>query len=77
MLKDKPMKKNLPTVPSFKMTGNSDVAEEKKKWIKLLDEYEHFPDDSFIHPFFGAMTKENTGIMVYKHIDHHLKQFNC
>lgn len=77
MLKDKPMKKNLPTVPSFKITQNTDVAEEKKKWITLLDEYEHFSDERFIHPFFGAMTKENTGIMVYKHIDHHLRQFNC
>ncbi|HEY4874729.1 MAG TPA: DUF1569 domain-containing protein [Puia sp.] len=77
MLKDKPIKKNLPTVPSFKITQNTDVAQEKKKWVKLLEEYEHFSNDGFIHPFFGAMTKENTGYMVYKHIDHHLRQFNC
>jgi hypothetical protein len=77
MLKDEPIKKNLPTVPSFKVTENTDVAEEKKKWLKLLDEYEHFSNDGFIHPFFGAMTKENTGYMAYKHIDHHLRQFNC
>ncbi|MEP6747303.1 MAG: DUF1569 domain-containing protein [Bacteroidota bacterium] len=76
MMKDEPMKKNMPTVPSFKIKENVDFAEEKTKWIKLLDEYAHFSNDGFIHPFFGSMTKENTGYMVYKHIDHHLRQFN-
>jgi Protein of unknown function (DUF1569) len=76
MMKDVPIKKNLPTVPSFKIKENTDVVEEKKKWIRLLNEYDHFSNDGFIHPFFGAMTKENTGYMVYKHIDHHLRQFN-
>lgn len=76
MMKDEPMKKNLPTVPSFKIKENTNVAEEKKKWIRLLDEYENFSNDGFIHPFFGAMTKKDTGYMVYKHADHHLRQFN-
>jgi len=77
MLKDEPMKKNLPTVSSFIIKGNSDVAEEKKKWIELLHGYASFSNDGFIHPFFGAMTKENTGYVVYKHADHHLKQFGA
>ena len=76
MLKDEPIKKNLPTVPSFKVKENLNVAEEKKKWIGLLEEYKDFSTDGFIHPFFGAMTKEQTGYVVYKHIDHHLRQFN-
>ncbi len=76
MMKDEPMKKNLPTVPSFKIKENTDVAREKMKWIKLIDEYKNLSNNGFIHPFFGAMTKENTGYMVYKHIDHHLRQFN-
>jgi hypothetical protein len=71
------MKKNLPTVSSFIIKGNSDVAEEKKKWIELLHGYASFSNDGFIHPFFGAMTKENTGYVVYKHADHHLKQFGA
>lgn len=76
ILKDEPMKKNLPTVPTFKINEQVVFAEEKKKWLKLLDEYKHFSNDGFIHPFFGAMTKENTGYVVDKHIDHHLRQFN-
>lgn len=76
MMKDEPVKKNLPTVPSFKVKENVGFADEKKKWITLLGEYEHFSNDGFVHPFFGAMTKEQTGLLVYKHIDHHLRQFN-
>lgn len=75
MMKDEPMKKNLPTVPSFIIKDNTDVATEKRKWIQLLQEYEHFSNQGFIHPFFGAMTKENTGYIAYKHSDHHLRQF--
>lgn len=76
MMKDEPLKKNLPTVPGFKIKSHADFAEEKKKWLMLLDEYKDFSNEGFIHPFFGAMTKENTGYVVYKHIDHHLRQFN-
>jgi Protein of unknown function (DUF1569) len=76
MLKDEPMKKNLPTVPSFKVRDQIIVEDEKIKWTKLLDEYENYSGNGFIHPFFGMMTKEQTGYMAYKHIDHHLKQFN-
>src|SRR6476646_3953277 len=39
MLKDRPMKQNLPTVPSFKMKGSGDVAAAKADWIKLLNEH--------------------------------------
>ena len=77
MMKDKPVKKNLPTVPSFIIKDHAGFEEEKTKWISLLEEYPYSSNDHFIHPFFGSMTKENTGYMVYKHIDHHLRQFNC
>lgn len=76
MLKDEPIKRNLPTVPSFKIKEHPDFNEEKKKWLASLGQYEHFANEDFIHPFFGAMTKENTGYIVYKHADHHLRQFN-
>ncbi|MDB5227712.1 MAG: hypothetical protein JWN78_1905 [Bacteroidota bacterium] len=76
MMKDVPMKKNLPTVPSFKIKETPNVDEEKSKWINLINEYEYFFNEGFIHPFFGAMTKENTGYLAYKHADHHLRQFN-
>ena len=29
------------------------------------------------HPFFGKMTKEEWARITFKHLDHHLRQFNC
>jgi len=42
-----------------------------------MKEYDHYSNDGFIHPFFGKLTKEQAGYMAYKHIDHHLRQFNA
>lgn len=75
MLKDEPVKKNIPTVPSFVITGDGDVEAEKARWVGLLGDYTHHNKESFIHPFFGKMTREQAGIVCYKHADHHLKQF--
>jgi len=77
MLKDdKPLGRNVPTVPAFVIKENGDFLSEKAKWISLLNGYDQLSNSGFIHPFFGKMTKEQIGYIVYKHIDHHLRQFN-
>jgi hypothetical protein len=76
MLKDEPMKPDLPTVPSFKISGNGDVAAAKAEWIALIAEHARENSAGFIHPFFGKLTAEQAGRMAYKHTDHHLRQFN-
>jgi len=76
MMKDEPVKHNLPTVPSFKITDNGDVTAAKKEWLNLINEYNGKTPAGFIHPFFGQLTAEQAGQMAYKHIDHHLRQFN-
>lgn len=73
---DKPLDKNIPTSDQFKVvesTGN--MESEKDNWILLIKEYENFSNPNFIHDFFGKMTKEQIGILAYKHTDHHLRQF--
>jgi hypothetical protein len=75
LLKDGPLKKNMPTVPAFRITGDGDVPAEKANWIALIEEYASFPNLGFLHPFCGNITKEQTGILAYKHADHHLRQF--
>lgn len=68
--------KNAPTSNIFKVKEESgDVASEKQRWIFLIEQYGHYSND-FIHWFFGKMTKEQVGQFVYKHDDHHLRQFN-
>lgn len=79
LMKDEsPLQRNAPTSPMFivrETVGN--VTEEKNKWISLIKEYENYKNDYFTHWFFGKMTKEQVGYFVYKHTDHHLRQFNC
>jgi hypothetical protein len=75
ILKDEPLKHNLPTVPSFKMTGYGDVSVAKKEWLDLLDQHNGRTPAGFMHPFFGMLTADQAGRMAYKHIDHHLTQF--
>ena len=79
MIKDeKPFKRNVPTSASFKVKElNGDIEFEKKKWISLIEGYENYSNPGFIHDFFGKMTKEQIGILAYKHSDHHLRQFNA
>ncbi|WP_036157944.1 DUF1569 domain-containing protein [Maribacter forsetii] len=71
-----PMKKNQPTHPELKISSSGDFDSEKQKWISLLNDYNGYSNTNFIHPFFGKMTNDEIGIFVYKHTDHHLKQFN-
>ncbi|MDF4202544.1 DUF1569 domain-containing protein [Maribacter sp. SA7] len=75
MKNDNQMRKNQPTHPEFKITGSGDFNDEKEKWIKLLNDYSSFSNSEFTHPFFGKMTNDEIGIFVYKHTDHHLRQF--
>ena len=74
---DKPLARNSPTPPMLTVSEEiEDLEGEKQKWIALIKEYE-FCNEVFIHPFFGNMTKEQLGQFVYKHCDHHLRQFGC
>ena len=78
MLKnEKPLAKNSPTSPAFKIKElDGNLLVEKQQWMALIEEYGRFTNNDFVHWFFGKMTKEQVGYFAYKHIDHHLRQFN-
>lgn len=68
--------KNADTNEVFKVTTTDlNLEEEKNKWILLIKHYEMIDLDTFTHWFFGEMSKEQLGQFIYKHSDHHLKQF--
>ncbi len=74
---DKPLKRSTPTIPSLVIKeAAGDMVSEKAKWVANIEQYANFSNPNFVHVFFGRMTKEQIGQMVYKHIDHHLRQFN-
>jgi hypothetical protein len=73
---EKPLDKNIPTSDQFKVKElNGDLESEKIKWISLINAYAYYDNPKFVHDFFGKMTKEQIGILVYKHTDHHLRQY--
>ena len=74
---EEPLRRNPPSIPELIVnneTGNIGTA--KQHWISLIEEYEHFYNADFMHPFFGKMTQEQIGYLAYKHTDHHLRQCN-
>ncbi|MDP4149794.1 MAG: DUF1569 domain-containing protein [Bacteroidota bacterium] len=80
ILKDetKQLGKNAPTSATLKVTEPvRDIEEEKKKWIALINDYGAYDKDHLVHWFFGKMTKDQLGCFVYKHCDHHLRQFGA
>ena len=80
VLKQPDFRRNSPTVPEMRITKTYiDMAEERSRLMASLRRYATYdiPDNSFIHPFFGRMSREQIGLLAYKHLDHHLRQFGA
>lgn len=78
-LKDeKPISKNIGTLPELKISQDieEDLEAMKEQWIASIQNYTGLKDNhEYIHSFFGKLNKEQSGLMAYKHADHHLRQF--
>lgn len=75
---EKPMPRNLPTVPGYAVTDDREFVREVERLTSLLDRFNRGgPGACTPHPhsFFGAMKAEEWGRLMYKHLDHHLRQF--
>ncbi len=77
-LKRDEFKKNLPTVPNFKIAHQPDFNTAKEGLLERIVRFREKGPAVLAnkkHPFFGDMTDEEWGILQYKHLDHHLRQF--
>jgi hypothetical protein len=75
---DAPMRKNSPTVPTLVVSDERDLAKERERLCGLLERFAKAgPAGCTKHPhsFFGRMKPEEWAILLYKHLDHHLRQF--
>ncbi|HVM89905.1 MAG TPA: DUF1569 domain-containing protein [Puia sp.] len=75
---DKPVKRNMGTLPELKITEDikEDLNTLKEQWTISTKKYTDLKDNhEYIHSFFGKLNKEQIGILAYKHADHHLRQF--
>lgn len=68
---------NSPSAKEFIFTGQYDFEETKNELIKNFSRFSegHQSITVMNHPFWGKMTYEDWNILMWKHVDHHLRQF--
>jgi len=77
-LNEKPFAKNSPTDKSFIMTGEKDFDKEKIRLKNIILSFANGGEakcTSHPHSFFGKLTPNEWARGMYKHMDHHLRQF--
>jgi len=75
---DAPMRRDSPTVKELIVTDDRDFGAEQERLRGLIARFAAGgPAGCTRHPhsFFGRLTPEEWGVLVYKHLDHHLRQF--
>ncbi len=81
LLKDeKPVGRNMPTAKSLVVADERDLAKECQRLSALIDRFSTAgPQGCTKHPhtFFGPMTPDEWARLMYKHVDHHLRQFGA
>jgi hypothetical protein len=77
---NEPMRRNSPTIPGFQVTDHRDLSIEREKLILIIARFAACgPSGCTTHPhsFFGHLTPDEWSSWMYKHIDHHLRQFGA
>jgi hypothetical protein len=77
-LGEKPFGKNSPTDPTFIVPDARDFAKEKDHLTELIGRFcTAGPSQAgkHTHSFLGKITGDDWGVIMYKHLDHHLRQF--
>jgi hypothetical protein len=78
LLGEKPFSKSSPTDPAFIVTEEKDFEAEKRRLTGIVNKFcERGPEKAAVqmHSFLGRLNGEEWGVMMYKHLDHHLRQF--
>lgn len=75
---DEPMRRNSPTVKDLVVQDRRDLSEERQRLCGLIDRFAAGGASACTahpHAFFGRLTPDEWAILMYKHLDHHLRQF--
>ena len=79
VLKDEtPLKRNTPTAKSLVISDDRDLARESERLCGLIDRFREGGAQRCTkqpHTFFGTLTPDEWARLMYKHVDHHLRQF--
>lgn len=74
---DKEMARNVPTMSKLIPPVGIEFTAARDAWLASLEDYAGYRADVFVHDFFGPLSYEEVGAFVWKHADHHLKQFGA
>lgn len=77
---DKPFSKNNPTAPKLVVSDQRDFQREREQLKVKVREFQEGGEakcSRHPHPFFGTLTPDEWGRGMYKHLDHHLRQFGA
>lgn len=78
LVEDKPFSHNSPSSKELKVVDQREFAREKDRLVRCIQEFHQGGESRCTtnpHPFFGPITPLEWSTGMYKHIDHHLKQF--
>ncbi len=79
VVNNKPYKKNSRTAPEFLITDSKNFNVEKERLVNYLKKAQNLGADYFDNReshSFGKLSKKEWNNMFYKHLDHHLRQFD-
>lgn len=81
VLKDeKPLGKNAPTAKSLVVKDDRDLGKECQRLSALVERFASAGPQGCTkcpHAFFGQLTPDEWARLMYKHLDHHLRQFGA
>ncbi len=75
---DKPFRRNSPTAPDLIVHNEPNLQEERSRLCTMIDRFVMAGPDGCTtraHSFFGPLKPNEWAILMYKHLDHHLRQF--
>jgi hypothetical protein len=76
-----PWPRGVPTAPELNpkqgMTAPSEFERDRKELLALLQRFSEYPVDAEFgpSPAFGRMRRPSWGRFMWRHVDHHLRQF--
>ena len=77
---DKPIRRNSPSSPELFPTDSAkcEFISERSRLIAAIESFASQGPagcSRYPHPFFGPLNPQQWAILMYKHVDHHLRQF--